>query len=215
MIRETEELTSDEKIPASINLDLSYFFQDMPHQSDKVESAMMQLTWSNEAKDLLDAVGENYENLEGPDMIQSQMHGYDYPEEMYQMAKTVSLKNKVVSAFYFDKSERFAGIQTTDIHDASVSSLTFTEVENLTSRTLIPSDWTSSLPHLQKFYDGTRLVGFRTEKACDRANGILSVTPIYYSIDQEVCGDALMRAATDGMMEEIPAYGVTCEEVYT
>lgn len=151
---------------------------------------MMQLTWSNDARNLLDSIGENYEDLEGPDMIQSQIHGYDYQDEMYQQAQSVSLKNKVVSAFYFDKTERFAGIQTIDIHNAAVSSLTFTEGDKLTTRALIPSEWTNSLPHLQKFYDGTRLVGFRSEKACDRANDILSVTPIYYSIDEDMCSDA-------------------------
>ena len=216
MIRVTEELTSDEKIADSINLDLTYFFQKKPRQDDKVESAMMQLTWSNDARNLLDSIGEkNYEDLEGPDMIQSQIHGYDYQDEMYRQAQSVSLKNKVVSAFYFDKTERFAGIQTIDIHNAAVSSLTFTEGDKLTTRALIPSEWTNSLPHLQKFYDGTRLVGFRSEKACDRANDILSVTPIYYSIDEDMCSDPQMRAVTDGMLEEIPAYGVTCEELFT
>jgi len=60
-------------------------------------------------------------------------------------------------------------------------------------------------------YGHTRLVGLRTQKLCDSAQDVVSVQPIYYSVDEQMCTEYLQEL-TSGMLEEIPAFGITCEE---
>lgn len=58
----------------------------------------------------------------------------------------------------------------------------------------------------------TRLVGFRTTKRCEEAEKIMSVQPIYFSIDETMCKEYL-TPITKGLSEEISAYGPACSQL--
>lgn len=58
----------------------------------------------------------------------------------------------------------------------------------------------------------TRIVGFRTTKSCENAKQIMSVQPIYYSVDEKICKQKLIKL-TPGLLEEIPSYGPECAAV--
>ena len=56
------------------------------------------------------------------------------------------------------------------------------------------------------------MVGFRTEKSCDDSHDVTSVQPIYYSVNEKIC-DTYLNNFTYGMLQEIPNYGITCDEL--
>ena len=65
-----------------------------------------------------------------------------------------------------------------------------------------------------KNYDSTRLIGFRTSKLCQQTDYFSGIQPIYFSTDERMCKDHLFPLL-EGMLEEIPAYGLTCGDAST
>ena len=65
---------------------------------------------------------------------------------------------------------------------------------------------------MMESYMTSRLVGFRTTKTCDDAHHLIGIQPIYYSVDDKVCNGYLTKLSS-GMLEEIPTYGETCNEM--
>ena len=62
---------------------------------------------------------------------------------------------------------------------------------------------------LRDINNNTQIIGFRTTKACKEAKKIMSIQPIYYSIDRNMCLKTL-KPLSHGMLQEIPQYGPTC-----
>ena len=58
----------------------------------------------------------------------------------------------------------------------------------------------------------TRLVGLRTTKRCANAKEIMSVQPIYLSVDEDMCKNTLIDI-TRGMTQEISEFGPSCDEI--
>jgi len=128
---------------------------------------------------------------------------------MFAAEERISLKNKVISTFYFDDNGRFAGLRTYDVRTKA-----FEE-----HHAALPYDMLHLLAGkddqiLMNSYDNTRLVGFRTKKTCDDAHDLMGIQPIYYSTDKEICKDHL-NVLSSGMLEEIPFYGESCNETIT
>ena len=60
--------------------------------------------------------------------------------------------------------------------------------------------------------DHTRLIGFRTTKRCRSDKQIMSIQPIYYSIDERMC-KSYVDYVSQELYNEIPAYGAECSDV--
>ena len=57
----------------------------------------------------------------------------------------------------------------------------------------------------------TRLIGFRTTKRCESSKFIMSLQPIYYSLDEEMCTEVLTSLSASHL-DEIGGYGPTCAQ---
>ena len=114
----------------------------------------------------------------------------------------VSLRRKVICAFYFDQDGSFAGIKTYDIDSKMYESHTAAiAIDRL--RQPLPDDMI-----MMADYELARLVGLRTLKSDQNSSNILSVQPIYFTQGKVLCDDVL-QSLTPGMLDEIPTYMTT------
>lgn len=126
---------------------------------------------------------------------------------MYAEDEQISLVNRVITAFHFDKSSHmFVGFQLKDVitgyvqnvraYDIDFSDIYTEEVE----QSLIDS------------YATTRLVGFRTNMKCRAAHRIMQVQPIYYSVSSDICSNVL-QPVDPLMLYELPGFGRECSDM--
>ena len=134
--------------------------------------------------------------------VKSTVHGNDFGQ-MYTDEDAKTLTRMVINSVLFDKDDNYAG-------------MIFEQVENGRLVVQSPID-TSNLRKaknsevMKKANAHTRIIGFRTTKRCHSAKQILSVQPIYYSINREMCNEVL-KPLSAGMMNEINSYGPECAE---
>jgi len=107
-----------------------------------------------------------------------------------------------IEAVLFDQNQHCAGFKFEN--DMTKQAILDTPL-NGAELTAEMNDFRGVLSH-------TRVVGFRTTKSCESAKQILSVQPIYYSVDEKVCKERLVQL-TPGLLEEIPSYGPECAVV--
>ena len=100
------------------------------------------------------------------------------------------------------KSNHFAGFVIKDIN---------TE-ERIDAHTLPPNYVKNAyLPSEVLESRDTRLVGFRSSKACSDSKRISSIQLIYFSLDQSICTDHL-QPIPERMLQEPIFHGPTCSE---
>ena len=58
----------------------------------------------------------------------------------------------------------------------------------------------------------TRIVGFRSTKRCREDYTTMSIQPIYYSINENMCKN-ILKPMTKNLINEVPNYGPECSEV--
>ena len=111
-----------------------------------------------------------------------------------------------VGAFLFDKNEHFAGVRYVSSHSQQTFNDTPIHLKELTE------EQNELMYYMKRGDQNTQIVGFRTTKACEGAKQIMSVQPIYYSIDKTMCEQHLLPLSAN-QLEEITEYGPSCAEI--
>ena len=126
--------------------------------------------------------------------------------------KLLSLEEKVVTSYLFDQDGVFAGVRLYSRESGTTSTVSFKRGDPEGS-TL---DGLADDFFLIENSDVLRLVGFRSTKTCEQARQILSLQPIYYSIEPSLCDPdnhaSGLLPLSEGMLQEIAAYGPQCGE---
>ena len=166
--------TSPDIIDEYLHLDLQLrFIVDEYH--GLVAASEVLLTWSNSFQKVKEADREPRDTDVNLD-LEPQVHGFDFQAGMYGVAESISLKDKVVSTWLFDKMGSLAGVRIYDVKTKSFETLSSLPQDRLADE--LPDD-----KRMMENLGKTRLVGLRTAKICDSETKIMQVTPIYYSID--------------------------------
>ena len=103
------------------------------------------------------------------------------------------MRDSEIESIYYDSANNWAGFKFKDLArdiyriDSPGDKDKLREVE---------------MPYGKKHLN-TRLIGFRTTKRCQTDKKIMSVQPIFYSIDEDLCKNQLI-IPTDAQMSEIP-----------
>lgn len=117
----------------------------------------------------------------------------------------VELSDSLIDAFYFDEEGHFAGFRFVNAETGEIFEDTPLNAGNLKVEK-------NEELEMKDYKHHTRLVGFRTTKSCHGAKNIMSLQPIYYSVNKQMCEEHL-QSLSMGMLEEIPFYGPECAEV--
>mmetsp|Transcript_31059 Transcript_31059/g.41169 ORF Transcript_31059/g.41169 Transcript_31059/m.41169 type:complete len:186 (+) Transcript_31059:372-929(+) len=131
-------------------------------------------------------------------------HGFIF-EGMWNNGDEVELKDFILASVVFDQNDHVAGLKY---------------MQPSTKEILIDTPLRAAQLYedrgdrrlLEDITGHTRLVGLRTTKECEGSKNIMSVQPIYYSIDKKMCTEVL-QSLDQGLLNEISSYGPTCAEV--
>ena len=116
--------------------------------------------------------------------LMPQQHGHVF-KHMYNPDDDMNLDGFVIASVLFDERGYFSGFNLMDTWTGDLMVLSPLQagtggLNNIDNH----MDLIKGNPH-------TRLVGFRTTKRCESDNNIMSVQPIYYSIDEQMCKKTL------------------------
>lgn len=139
--------------------------------------------------------------------LEPQQHGHIF-KNMYNVDDDQSMQDKVIVSVLFDDQDLFSGFSLMSTTNGDLTILSPMAAGDGNMRN-VDNDM-----ELVKANKHTRLVGFRTTKRCSSAKQIMSVQPIYFSINEDMCKKVL-KPITRGMLEEIPHFGPSCDEIDT
>ena len=111
----------------------------------------------------------------------------------------------VIDSVLFDKYDHFAGLELRNAKSGQIKTISPLDTNDSSLKKIKNSE------ALIAGNSHTRLIGFRTSKRCHSSKSILSVQPIYYSIDEEFC-NSVFTPLSMGMLAEIGSYGPECAE---
>lgn len=121
---------------------------------------------------------------------------------MYSTADAVSMKHLVIESVLFTPDGYFSGFELKDLDLGILLPIAPESMDGQLMKVRNAAELVGADKH-------TRLVGFRTSKLCQEATKIMSVQPIYFSVDRAMCKDFL-TPITKGLTEEISSYGPRC-----
>ena len=136
------------------------------------------------------------------ELIPAVVHGYEF-EGMYDVEDSMTLQDSVIESAVFDKEDNFAGFILLDVKAGELIEDSPFDTAGMRMEYNDPELLGDANSH-------TRVAGFRTTKRCSTAKTILSVQPIYYSIDEKMCKETLKPIPTE-MFNEISSYGLDCK----
>lgn len=110
----------------------------------------------------------------------------------------------MLSAVLFDENRHFAGFKF--VNPKTKESFIDTPLASA-QLTAEPMDSRMTMD----LSEHTRIIGFRTTKECETAKQIMSIQPIYFSLDEGICSRVL-KPLQSGHLEEVGGYGPTCAE---
>lgn len=111
----------------------------------------------------------------------------------------MELSGAVLESVLLDDHNEFAGFRFYELNGLlnSMEGYALTELDEAQI---------TNLPNEVSLIEGqsrhTRLVGFRSTKRCEESKTIMSLQPIYYSIDEKMCTENLL-SLSGGMLSEI------------
>ena len=114
---------------------------------------------------------------------------------MYKRDDYIELKDYAISAVLFDDAGFFAGFK---FIDQLTKEVLYDQPVRTNKKRLSEQDNHEEL--ILGTEGHTRIVGFRTTKACESSKRIMSLQPIYYSLDRRMCTEVLK---SPGLLEEI------------
>lgn len=125
---------------------------------------------------------------------------------MYEKDELISLRGRAVQEYFFDFYWNFIGVGLIDI-DTGIGEVIIPNNTEVTYKTKVSKE-------ILDAYGSTRLIGFRTGKACQESKIIKSIQPIYYSSNADVCSNVLQKI-DDELLSELPEYGASCSDSIT
>ena len=140
----------------------------------------------------------------GANYNSSVAHGYSF-ENTYRDDIITKTEGHVLHSVLFDHDYNFAGLQF-----KSLSSGLHTH-DNVQNYEYLPYSVEND-PRLLEAESHTRIVGFRSTKRCREDYTTMSIQPIYYSINEDMCKN-ILKPMTKNLINEVPNYGPECSEV--
>ena len=107
---------------------------------------------------------------------------------MYQRVEAMELSGAVLESVLLDEQNEFAGFRFYELDGLldQKEGFALTELDEAVI-TSVPNEVSLIEGHSRH----TRLVGFRSTKRCEESKTIMSLQPIYYSIDEKMCTEKL------------------------
>lgn len=148
----------------------------------EVIASELHLQYGFELQGILDDYMESlpaqeYEIALSQPTVEPVQHGYDFGR-MYEPEDGFSLHGYGIDWVYSDLYGSFAGFVLTEAKTGENIEKTGLNFENVAFHA------TDNLKAIRDSHAHTRIVGFRTTKNCHSAKQIMSVQPIYYSVNE-------------------------------
>ena len=131
-------------------------------------------------------------------------HGYSF-ENTYRSDEITKTEGKVLHAVLFDHDYNFAGLEFENPVSGNVTSDNIENTKYLPYKVHNDEEFLTANSH-------TRIVGFRSTKRCREDYTTMSLQPIYYSINENMCKN-ILKPMTKNLINEVPMYGPECSEV--